>query len=155
MRLRKRRHRSRAAVSSKKYRLVMSCIETFLKAGRPAAESSGLDRLKPSAPELALPCGRSSKGLLNDGPVVIARVAGLLEQPDPAVRVGVELGGQDPFLEQRLLFRRPIGIDLNKPLPRRQALDFTESGDQFVPFQIMDRIERDDGIEAAIRERQF
>src|SRR5215216_7446837 len=161
MRLRKRRQRSRAAASSKKFRLVMSCIETWrgtascFRIVRAPCRLEPLPGRRARALHMSPAHGGCSKRLLDDGPVVIASIASLSKQPDPAVRIVVEFGRQHPFLEQRLLFRRAIGIDLNKSLPRCQALDFTERRDQFVSFEIMDRIERNDGIEAAVRERQF
>src|SRR5262245_62384796 len=75
-------------------------------------------------------CSDRSKRLLDDGPVVIASIAGLLEQLDPAVRIVVELSRQHPFLEQFLLFRGAIGIDLNKAFSRREALDLAQGRDQ-------------------------
>src|SRR5215208_210977 len=127
IRLRKRRHRSRAAASLKKFRLVISCIENFPHRRNMVVGA----RPDPDGPVLLHPghafraaCGGCSKRLLDDGPVIIARIAGLVEQLDPAVRVVMEFGGEHPFLEQRLLFRRAIGVHLDEALAGRQALDF-------------------------------
>src|SRR5262249_39505376 len=114
-----------------------------------ASKTSPKSTATTSRPVKPLPVGSQgpggcSKRLLDDGPVVIASIAGLLKQPDPAVRVVVELGGQDPLLEPLLLLRRPVGIDLNEPLPRCQALDFTQARDQLIPLEVVDRIQRND-----------
>src|SRR5262249_4016027 len=121
IRLRKRRQRSRAAASSKKFRLVMSCIERLSRTAcqfdripqrsgplpaRPAALAArnplaAAARLRAKLARKSRPTsepnrptdGGSSRRLLNDGPVVIAGIAGRLEHLDPAVRIVVELGG--------------------------------------------------------------
>src|SRR5262252_3415698 len=57
----------------------------------------------------------------DDGPVIIAGVASFSEQGDPAVRIVVELGGEHPFLEPRLLLSVAIGVDLHEGAPRGQS----------------------------------
>src|SRR5262249_2934327 len=91
----------------------------------------------------------------DDGPVIIAGVAGFSEQGDPAVRIVMELGGEHPFLEQRLLLISAIGVDLHEGAPRRQSLDFTERGDAFAAIEIVHRIERYHRLEALVRKRQL
>src|SRR5262249_43780639 len=89
------------------------------------------------------------------GPVIIAGVTGFSEQGDPAARIIVELGGQRPFLEQRLLLSVAIGVDLHEAAPRRESFDFTERGDAFAAVEIVDRIERYHRLEALVRKRQL
>src|SRR5262249_11484681 len=91
----------------------------------------------------------------DDGPVIIAGVAGFSEQGDPALRIIVEHGGEHPFLEQRLLLSGAIGIDLHEGAPRRESFDFTERGDAFAAVEIMHRIERYHRLEAPVRKRQL
>src|SRR5262245_28960383 len=90
----------------------------------------------------------------DDGPVIIAGIAGFSEQGDPAVRIIVELGGEHPFLEQRLLLGVAIGVDLHEGAPRRESFDFTERGDAFAAVEIVHRIERYHRLEALVRKRQ-
>src|SRR5262249_53683642 len=103
MRLRKRKHRSRAAASSKKFRLVMSSIEPSRGPPHFGDVGSGTSRSPPLC-EPSPVCSSRSRRLLDDGPVVITGVAGLLEQLDPTLRIVVEFRGQHPLLEQFLLF---------------------------------------------------
>src|SRR5579871_4881991 len=166
MRLRYCKQRARAAATSKKLRRVMSCIVRLperglgSRQGRAAAavacRKTPVDSIA-STPRALRPQARrgSFRPLLDDGPVIIAGVAGLLEQLDPAVRIVVELGGQDPFLEQRLLLRRAVGIDLDKAAARRQALDLAQRRDQFGALEIVHGVERNDGRKAVVRERQL
>src|SRR5262249_2410584 len=91
----------------------------------------------------------------DDGPVIIAGVAGFAKQGDPAVRIIVELGGEHPFLEQRLLFRGAIGVDLHEGAPRRESFDFTEGGDAVATIEIVHGIERYHRLETLVRERQL
>src|SRR5262249_53520120 len=85
--------------------------------------------------------GSPSLGFLrrsfDEGPVIIAGVAGFSEQGDPAVRMIMELGGEHPFLEQRLLLSGAIGVDLHEGAPRRQSFNFTERGDAFAAIKIV------------------
>src|SRR5262249_62268352 len=90
-----------------------------------------------------------------DAPVIIAGVACFSEQGDPAVRIIMELGGELPFLEQRLLLSGAIGVDLHEGAPRRQSLDFAERGDAFAAVQIVHRIERYHRLEALVGKRQL
>src|SRR5262245_3968557 len=90
----------------------------------------------------------------DDGPVIIAGVAGFSEQGDPAVRIVMELGGEHPFLEQRLLLISAIGVDLHEGAPRGRSLAFTEGGDSFAGSAIVHRIERYHRLEALGRKRQ-
>src|SRR5262245_40468770 len=67
----------------------------------------------------------------------------------------MELGGEHPFLEQRLLLSGAIGVDLHEGAPRRQSLDFSERSDAFAAVQIVHRIERYHRLEAPVRKRQL
>src|SRR3977135_2482046 len=67
----------------------------------------------------------------------------------------VELGGQHPFLEQRLLLRGAIGVDLHEGAPRCEPFDLTERGDTFAAVEIVHRIERYHRLEALVRKRQL
>src|SRR5215470_7951333 len=91
----------------------------------------------------------------DDGPVIIAGVAGFAKQGDPAVRIIVELGGEHPFLEQRLLLRGAIRIDLHEGAPGCEAFDLPERGDAFAAIEIVHGIERYHRLEALIRKRQL
>src|SRR5215831_14751246 len=91
----------------------------------------------------------------DDGPVIIAGVAAFSEQSDPAVRIIMELGGEHPFLKQRLLLSSAIGVDLHEGAPWRQSLDFAERGDAFAAVQIVHRIERYHRLEALVGKRQL
>src|SRR5690349_5710032 len=93
MRLRYCKQRARAAVTSKKLRRVMSCIghsQTGLppRAGLAATAARNIPvdsaASTPRARSAHKRGGGSFRPLLDDGPVIIAGVAGLLEQPDPA-----------------------------------------------------------------------
>src|SRR5215471_14084013 len=91
----------------------------------------------------------------DDGPVIIAGVAGFAKQGDPAARIVVELGGEHPLLEQRLLLSVAIRVDLHEGAPRRKSLDFTQRGDAFAAVEIVHRIERYHRLEALVRKRQL
>src|SRR5262245_4828211 len=91
----------------------------------------------------------------DDGPVIIAAVAGFSEQGDPAVRIIMELGSEHPLLEQRLLLSAAIGVDLDEGAPWRQSFDFTERGDAFAAVEIVHRIERYHRLEALVGKRQL
>src|SRR5262249_31872037 len=91
----------------------------------------------------------------DDGPVIIAGVAGFAKQADPAVWIIVEFGGQHPFLEQRLLLGGAIGIDLHEGASRCEAFDFTERDDAFAAIEIVHGIERYHRLETPIRKRQL
>src|SRR5262245_22061583 len=82
------------------------------------------------------------KRSFDDGPVIIAGVAGFSEQGDPTVRIIVELGGQHPFFEQGLLLGGAIGVDLHEGAPRREPFDFAQRGDAVVAIEIVHRIKR-------------
>src|SRR5690349_9405623 len=60
--------------------------------------------------------------LFDDGPVVVAGIASLLEDLDPAFGVVVEPRGQHPVLEDGLLLRRAVGIDLHEGAAARNPL---------------------------------
>src|SRR5215469_17499596 len=91
----------------------------------------------------------------DDGPVIIAGVAGFAKQGDPTVRIIVELGGEHPFLEQRLLFRGAIGVDLHEGAPGCKSFDFTERSDALAAIEIVHGIERYHRLETPIWERQL
>src|SRR5262245_5751339 len=91
----------------------------------------------------------------DDGPVIIAGVAGFPKQGDPAVRIIVELGGQHPFLEQRLLLSGAIRVDLYEGASRGESFDFTERGHALAAVEIVHGIERYHRLEAPIRKRQL
>ena len=78
---------------------------------------------------LAVKALRSLRPLLDDRPVVIPSVAGLVEQANPAIGIVMELGGQHPFLEHCLLLGSAVGIDLHKSTARRQTLHLLQRGD--------------------------
>src|SRR5215831_937865 len=104
--------------------------------------------------ELARPAPGFLRRSFDDGPVIIAGVAGFAKQGDPAVWIIVEFGGQHPFLEQRLLLGGAIGIDLHEGASRCEAFDFTERGDALTAVEIVHRIERYHRFEAPVRKRQ-
>src|SRR4051812_8577944 len=60
---------------------------------------------------------------LNDGPEVVAGVAGLLEKRDPFLGIAVVFSRQHPTLEDVSLLRSVIAIDLNESATIRHALD--------------------------------
>src|SRR3990170_3002622 len=97
----------------------------------------------------------ASLALVDDGPIVVASVARLLEQLDPAVRIVVELGGQPPVLEHRLLLGRAVAVDLHEGMPARHAFNLAQRLDAPVPVEIVDGIERNHRLEAVVRERQL
>src|SRR5262249_51544020 len=80
---------------------------------------------------------------------------GFTEQGDPAIRIIMELGGEHPFLEQRLLLSGAIGVDLHEGTPRRESFDFTERGDAFAAVEIVHSIERYHRLEAVVGKRQL
>src|SRR5262249_23234189 len=105
--------------------------------------------------ELARPAPGFLRRSFDDGPVIIAGVAGFGKQGDPAVGIIVEFGGEHPFLEQRLLFRGPIRVDLHEGAPRREPFNFTERNDALAAVEIVHRIERYHRLEALVRKRQL
>src|SRR6516165_4611322 len=105
--------------------------------------------------ELAGPAPGFLRRSFDDGPVIIAGVAGFAKQGDPAVWIIVEFGGQHPFLEQRLLLRGAIRIDLHEGAPGCEAFDFTQRGDAFAAIEIVHGIERYHRLETPIRKRQL
>src|SRR5262249_49358649 len=72
-----------------------------------------------------------------------------------AVRIIVEFGGQHPFLEQRLLLRGAIRIDLHEGASGCEAFDFTQRDDAFAAIEIVHGIERYHRLEAPVRKRQL
>src|ERR1700730_928382 len=94
-------------------------------------------------------------GSFDDGPVVIAGVAGLFAYRHPIVRIRVELGRENPLLERRFLLRGAIGIDLDETASRRQALNFAQCSHAFPPLEIVHGIDRYHGFEAVVRKRQL
>src|SRR5262245_24019825 len=105
--------------------------------------------------ELARPAPGFLRRSFDDGPVIIAGVAGFAKQGDPAVWIIVESGGQHPFLEQRLLLGGAIRIDLHEGAPGCEAFDFTERDDALAAVEIVHRIERYHRLEAPVRKRQL
>src|SRR6266446_3242745 len=93
MRRRNAMHRRRAALTSKLMRSLRSH-------GAPSAAPRTAHYTVTASCRIPRPPPAPSR----DGrPVVIAGVAGLGEQRPPALRIVVELRGEDPALEQRLL----------------------------------------------------
>src|SRR5438270_12080532 len=80
----------------------------------------------PAISYMHLICVAASAGSFDHCPVIVARVAGFLEQVDPALRVVMKLGGQHPAVEQVFLLRGPIAVDLDKSASFRGALDFLD-----------------------------
>src|SRR5262245_66686872 len=97
--------------------------------------------------ELARPAPGFLRRSFDDGPVIIAGVAGFAKQGDPAVWIIVEFGGQYPFLEQRLLLRCSIRIDLHEGASGCEAFDFTERDDAFGAISFVHGCERYSGLE--------
>src|SRR4051812_12628946 len=93
---------------------------------------------------------RLSISLFNNGPIVVALVTCLIEQPDPALRIIVPLGRQHPVLEDRLLLGCAIGIELNESPAARDALQFGKRPDATAAIQIVDGIERYRRLEAVV-----
>src|SRR6185503_18687156 len=101
---------------------------------------------------LAVKALRSLSPLVDDRPVVIPGVAGLVEQANPAIGIVVKPGGQYPFLEHCLLLGRPVGIDLHESTTGGQTLHLFQCGDQIGAFEIVDGVEGEAASEAVVGE---
>src|SRR5665213_37076 len=88
--------------------------------------------------------------LFDDGPEVVAGVAGLVEQRDPAVRIIMEFGRQHPAFEDLLLPGRAIAVDLHEGAPARYTLDLLHYLDRARTRKIMHGVEAQHAIEAAV-----
>ncbi len=65
----------------------------------------------------------------------------------------MEFGGEDPLKEYFSLLRRAIGIHLNEASSRGKSLYLSNGTNRICPFQIMNRVDRQNGVEALVRKR--
>src|SRR5438874_11813100 len=79
---------------------------------------------------------------LDNGPIVIAGIARLLEQLTPAGRVVMRLCRQHPAEEHLLLGRRAIRIDLNVGASRPPPLDLAHCGYAVCLRELGDDVDR-------------
>ena len=67
----------------------------------------------------------------------------------------MEFGGEDPLKEYFSLLRRAIGIHLNEASSRGKSLYLSNGTNRIRPFKVMDRIDRQNCVEALVGKRQF
>src|ERR1700730_12719132 len=84
---------------------------------------------------------------VNDSPAIVAGVPGVAEQREPAIGVVVELGRQDPALEDRLLLRGVVAVHLHERAAGAQALDLPQGQNRARPWKIVNGVDREHAVE--------
>src|ERR1700682_2585188 len=91
---------------------------------------------------------------LDDSSVVIAFIAGFLEQFDPALGIVVELGRQNPAFKNFFLFGSMKAVDLDECTPSGEPLNFLQHLDGSETRKVVYSIETKHAIEAVIGKRK-
>src|SRR5262245_31200072 len=91
---------------------------------------------------------------LENRPVIVARIAGLLEQPIPHVGLAESFRRQHPIKKSVTLMIVAVGIDLDIAAPRRDALDLAHRLDAGLVAEIVHHIDAKRRRDAVASERQ-
>src|SRR3954470_7555693 len=108
-----------------------------------------MQRLRAAAASKVLPSGFSCfmpRSILRDvlpivGPVIVAGIAGLLEERDPTGGIVIVPRGEHPFLEQALLLRVVVGVHLHEAVAGGEALDLAQAAHDAGAVQVVDRVD--------------
>src|ERR1700688_575857 len=78
---------------------------------------------------------------LEDGPVIVPRIAGALKQLAPLLGPEVGLRRQHPVLEELALLGRAVGIDLDEARARRDALQLAHGCEAALGLEVVHRVD--------------
>src|SRR5258705_7248690 len=125
-----------------------------IPAGKPRSSASSISSRFAESTKIFMACPPRSGDLLRHRPVVVAAVAGFLEEPAPALRIRIGGGGQLPPLELFPLLLGEPGVHLHVPMPPAHALDLAQGLDTRLAPEVVDGVDREHEVEGAVAKGQ-